>query len=275
MRKKIEFYHLIVLLFMFGSVNSVIGQTDQKEIDNLFTDRPTQTASPKTLPKGYFQWESGFQYTKGPFATPQPNGQILFREDIKNFTYNTSLFRYGLTDKIELRLIQDFGQLRSGEFVFGPTIRPTLIGTKIHIAEASGLKPQIGFLAHVGGPVFSKEQSGTQADFRFNFEHALSEKLTLAYNLGGQLVNDLNDFVGLYTLVFGYNFTPELFAFAEFYGFLKKGVRADNQMDFGIAYLVSPNFQLDLYTGTGLNRDNLASPTSILGFGFSLRIPKN
>lgn len=264
------------LIFFFSLFAFVIyAQDDRSEVDNLITDRPDQTESPFTLPKGYFQWETGFLYTSGPFATTLPNGSVVFGEDLESFTYNTSLFRFGLTDKIELRLIQEIGNTRIGNFNSNTEVIPTLIGTKIHLLNQDGLKPQVAFLAHIGGPIFSNQNTGVQADFRFNFEHQLTDKLVLGYNVGGRLDNDLNDFTALYTLVFGYSVTPKLYAFAELYGFLEKDIEADHQIDFGIAYLVSPNFQLDFYTGTGLKPESLISPDAILGFGFSLRIPKN
>lgn len=264
----------LVFFFSLFSV-AIFAQDEQDELGNLITDRPDQTESPFTLPKGYFQIETGFLYTSGPFGITLPNGSVFFGDDLETFTYNTSLFRYGLTDKIELRLIQEIGKTRIGTFDSNTQAVPTLIGTKIHLLNQQGYKPQVAFLAHFGGPILSDEQSGTQADFRFNFEHQLSEKLVLGYNLGGKLENDLNDFTALYTLVFGYSVTPKLYAFAELYGFFQKDVEADHQMDFGLAYLVSPNFQLDIYTGTGVKPESLISPDTILGFGFSLRIPKN
>lgn len=264
----------LVFIFLLSTV-AVFAQNSEEEVDNLITDRPDQTESPFTVPKGYFQIETGFLYTSGPFGITLPNGTVSFADDVENFTYNTSLFRYGLTDKIELRLIQEIGNARSGSFSTNTQAVPTLIGTKIHLLNQDGGKPQVAFLAHFGGPILSNEQSGSQADFRFSFEHQLSDKLVLGYNVGGRLDNDLNDFTALYTLVFGYSVTPKLYAFAELYGFLQKDIEADHQIDFGLAYLVNPNFQLDFYTGTGLKPESLISPDTILGFGFSLRIPKN
>ncbi len=263
----------IVYLFgLFLCFTSVHAQTEGP--DNLITDRPDQTESPFTLKAGYIQWETGFLYTKNSIFVPSLTGPNAMRADLEGFTYNTSLFRFGLTDKIELRLIQEIGRGRLGDFKSDIEALPTLIGTKIHIAHGEGLKPQIAFLGHIGGPILSDVQSGTQADFRFNFESSLSNNLVLGYNIGGKLENDLKSFTALYTLVFGYNVTPKLYAFAELYGFFPENERADHQVDFGLAYLVSPNFQLDIYTGTGVTRENIATPDTILGFGFSLRIPK-
>lgn len=261
----------LIVVFLFTST-ALFCQTEAADIGNLITDRPDQTESPFTLPQGFFQWETGFLYTKGPGLFSLPNGTINFTNDLENYTFNTSLLRYGITDRFELRLIQEIGQSRQGDLTSSTEAVPTLIGTKIHVLDQDGMKPQIGFLAHFGGPIFSSNEAGALADFRFNFEHQLNDKLILGYNLGGRFSNDFNDFTGLYTLVLGYNITPKLYSFVELYGFFPEGGQNDHQIDYGVAYVVSPNFQLDVFAGTGFSD---LSPDSIFGFGFSLRIPKN
>ena len=65
---------------------------------DIITDRPDQTESPNTLNKGVLQIESGYLSLKD-------------RENKKSITRNlapTNLFRYGLTNIIELRLLAQF-----------------------------------------------------------------------------------------------------------------------------------------------------------------------
>ena len=268
------FINAMLLFFVCGSLLA------QQENSNIITDRPRKTESPITMPKGYFQIETGFLLQEFRTAVFDPNNPFTpATGKFQAFTYNTSLFRYGISDKIELRLIQEVNRSRiridnSTVAQSETELLPTYIGTKIHVLNQDGWKPQIGFLAHIGGPLFSDLELGTEVNFRFNFQHQLSDNLTLAYNLGGIIDTDANEnaFTVLYTLVFGYSITPKLNTFAEIYGFLPGGGINDHQVDFGVVYLVSPNFQLDVFYGTGLND---FSPDNIVGFGFSVRIPKN
>lgn len=257
----------------------LFGQGENKPKIN--TDRPSQTESAFSMPKGYFQWETGFTYTEGPGTIMNSSGAVLFT-DIESFTFNTSSFRYGISDRIELRLIQSFGKDRTDIFSGETTFGPTFVGTKIELAKQKDGKPQVAFQAQVGTPVLESGSEGVQADFRFSFEHRLSDKLSFGYNLGGIVTSDelqinqnQSNFRGLYTVVLSYSVNPKLSVFGELFGFLEDQVEADHRIDLGLTYLVGPNFQLDLFTGTGFKLNSARNPDSILGFGFSLRIPKN
>src|SRR5690349_16953353 len=64
----------------------------QERID---TDRPDQTESAFTVPKKYFQWEAG----------------VIFEHTNLNdnlFSVPTSLFKYGVSNRFELRLETEF-----------------------------------------------------------------------------------------------------------------------------------------------------------------------
>ena len=261
----------ILLLFSFFAVTA-LAQTETQT--DIVTDRPTQTVSAHVLPKGYFQIETGFLYSKGVRRQQETDGSVRFLVS-EQFTYNTSLFRYGLNDKIELRLIQDVGNEKFATRSSKVALVPTLIGTKMHLAASESGRTQLAVLGHIGGPVLSGEANGTQADLKFSVEHSLSDKLVLSYNLGGIWENDLDYFRAMYTFVIGYNLSPKLSSFAEVYGFFEEvsesrsGFRSNHEFDFGLAYKVNPDFQLDIYGGTAISDIGI---DTLIGFGLSFRV---
>ncbi len=261
---KVAFYGFLFLVSAFAS----FGQSD------IITDRPTQSSSPYTLPKGYFQIETGFQLqnTNSFFGNFNPTERQL-----QVITFNTSLVRFGLSDNIELRLVQETTKTRvrsraGGSIISASPVEltPTLFGAKIKLMEGEGLYPQVAFLAHIGGPILSDLTKGTQADFRFSFQHTLGEKSSIAYNLGGMWPGGFGEFTPLYTLVYNYSFSSKLSSFVELYGFLPSGAK-DHRLDFGLTYLIQNMIQLDAFAGFGISR---TSPDFVTGLGLSFMLPK-
>lgn len=272
----------LVLIFVVSLLWGIGLFAQEEKNSNIVTDRSSQTQSAFTMPKGYFQWETGFSYIRKPGLIENDFGAFNFVSEVESYTYNHSLLRYGLSDKIELRLIQTVGQDRTSNLNEDTKFGPTFIGAKFELMKQAQGRPQISFLTHIGTPLLESGDEGVQFDFRFNFDIKLSNKLNLAYNLGGIYQNDQimefdsgSNFKGLYTLVLGYRVIPKLLVFGELFGFWENTVEADHRVDFGLTYLLSPNVQLDFFTGTGLELNSAGSPDSLFGFGFSLRIPKN
>ena len=67
-------------------------------IESLVTDRPDATEASSTVGKGVFQVETGAFY-----ESFKDNNNTY-----ENFTFNTTLLRYGILDNLELRLGWDF-----------------------------------------------------------------------------------------------------------------------------------------------------------------------
>jgi len=66
--------------------------------DNMVTDRPDATESPTVVPKGYLQVETG-----GGYESFEENNIKLERT-----IHNTTLIRYGILDRLELRMGWNF-----------------------------------------------------------------------------------------------------------------------------------------------------------------------
>lgn len=249
------------LLFGYGVVAH--AQTEKPEI---VTDRPDQTEAPVLVPRGGLQIETGFIYEKDQ------------EHDLEttNITYNTTLIKYGVNESLELRFITEYlgEQAQLGETeekVRG--FSPMSLGVKLKIAEEQGFWPQAAMIGHIalrtGSEVF--EPSYTAADFRFTFAHTLSEKFALSYNLGAEWNGETPDAAFLYTLSLGYVISTRAGIFIEGYSFFPEDSKADNRVDAGFTYKITPVVQWDVSGGIGLSSN---APDSFVSTGISFRLFK-
>ena len=94
-----------------------------QEIEPIQTDRPDQTETPYLVPKKMFQVENGFSFQKN-------------NANSKTLTLPSSLWKYGVNDNFELRLITEFVLEKFGsETTSG--LNPILIGCKISNTKLS------------------------------------------------------------------------------------------------------------------------------------------
>jgi hypothetical protein len=261
-----KYYKNILALFLSMFSLSAFSQEEQP-LDALITDRPDATESPTAMPKGFLQVETG------AFYESYEDNEIK----LENYTYNTTLVRYGLLKNLELRFGWDFVEGKTK--VNGTTLNdvasglnPLLLGFKTTIAQENGLMPEIGFLGHLylpfsAGSDYKPETTGV--DFRFSFAHTLSEKSNIAYNLGAAWRDDSPEAAYLYTVAYGYSITDKLSAYAELYGDYPENSKANHLWDAGFTYLISNNVQLDATVGSSITKGQ----DLLLSTGVSFRIP--
>ena len=80
-----------VLLFILLISSSIYSQS----IEPIQADRPDQTETPAIVPKGMFQVETGFTFQKNDAIS-------------KSLSLPTTLWKYGVNENFELRLITEF-----------------------------------------------------------------------------------------------------------------------------------------------------------------------
>ena len=244
------------------------AQTETKELEALITDRPDATESPTAMPKGFLQVETGAFY-----ETFEDNSVKT-----ENYTYNTTLVRYGLLENFELRLGWNFveGQTTlNGKKLEEVTsgFDPLLLGFKTTIAEEKGAMPEIGFLGHMYLPFSASKDykpETTGVDFRFSFAHTLSNKSSIAYNIGAAWGNDSPEAAYLYTVAYGYSITEKIGAYAEVYGDFPENNKANHLWDAGLTYLLNKNVQFDATVGSSITKGQ----DLLISAGVSFRIPK-
>lgn len=223
--------------------------------ETIQLDRPDQTESVFVVPKNYLQAETGFMFEK-------------INNTDKNFYLPTILWKYGLNNKVELRLITEFSKtITNSEKNYN--LQPITLGFKTALIEEKGIIPKISF---IGGIEIGKNEILQRKivipEFRFTFQNTINEKTSLGYNLGMTWNEELLE-TYLYTFTLGKTITQKLNYFVEMYGFISPNQTADQRINGGVTYLVNNDFMLDTSAGIGLSK---ISPKYFLSMGISYRL---
>lgn len=246
----------IVLLSILFATQVIQAQSDVSE--PIQTDRPDQTETPSLTPFHRFQVETGFSYEKT-------------NENSSTWVLPTILWKYGLSDNFELRLITEWQQ---NDFRSNTTngITPVLLGCKIKISEENGWFPQTSIIGHLGFPTLASSVYKTDffaPEFRFVMQHTLSEKLSFSYNLGAEWNGTTPETTFIYTTALGYSISEKIGCYAEIYGFAPEKETANHNFDGGFTYLLSSDFMFDVSGGFGITEN---APDYYVALGFSFRI---
>ncbi len=229
-----------------------------QEIEPIQTDRPDQTETPALVPKGMFQVENGFSFQKNDGSS-------------NTITTPSSLWKYGVNEHFELRLITEFAiDETNNSRVSG--LNPILIGCKIKIAEEKGIFPKTSFIGHISLP--NAASSAFKSDFfapefRFVMQHTLTKKMSLSYNVGAEWDGFTPEPTFIYTLATGYSITEKWGSYIELFGFAPQQQTANHSFDGGFTYLISQNFMVDLSAGVGITQN---APDHYWALGFSFRL---
>ncbi len=220
-----KFNFPLILFFFFVNIISW-GQ--------IITDRPDQTESSVTLPINILQIETGYSF-----------------QDEE--TFNT-LFRYGISNSIEIRLNTNllFLDNYNGLSLDSPEFGDLELGAKIQILNFKKKHTTIAFLTHLSIPTASKYYSnnGYGTLNRLLISHDLSKTFSIGYNIGyNKIYREKSVFI--YTLSIAKSINKWGF-YVEIFGEEGNNLIQSN-FDSGITYLIKNNLQLDLSFGEGLN----------------------
>jgi hypothetical protein len=246
-------------------------EEDEKE-EPLESDRPDFTEASSTVGLHRFQIESGYTYTHGtdgPTATD--------KHDLPEM-----LLRYGVAERLELRLAWDEGMIfqRETDRAAGHTVDKSgstdvEFGFKYAIAKQQGVRPQsaliVALTAPVGSPAFSGQQVGVRLNYCYSWE--LTKKLSLNCSTGNLWAGEAGDRFSTFfqSASLEYELTERLHCFNEWYGQFRCGAddnRPQHYYDGGFTYLLTPNLQLDWRAGWGLSD---ASDRFFTGCGLVIR----
>jgi hypothetical protein len=244
---------LLLISFLFYSLSC----SAQEKID---TDRPDQTESAFTVPKGYFQAEFGF------------NKENTFRKDY-TLVHPSALFKYGFK-KMELRLETTLSSeyehlIPNPKWSHG--LEPVEIGFKAAICEQKGLRPKVSLIMHTTVPFIS---SGAFKDtiitpsFRFCMQHTTGERSALGVNFGASW-DHLKKMRWNYTIAEGFDISDKFYFYVEAFGSFFKGYRPEHSLDAGLAYYISHDVKADISAGKGISS---TAPKSYVALGFSFRV---
>ena len=211
--------YISFLLIFLGY--SAISQT-------IATDRPSAlTENSTSLYKNGIQLDSGFLIQLDSGETQPISAPNL-------------LLRYGLTEKTELRLMNDV--LVDEENV---ELGVWTIGAKIQLYKSD--KVNLSVLPSIQIPSIY-DDIGSLSEQPINAKvignYVVSKANSVGYTIGYTFNNNQ---IG-YSLFLGHNFSDKISTFIELYGF-----NDQLNIDAGLAYLIQDKLQFDAYFGTGLN----------------------
>ena len=261
---------LILLLAIYG-----------QNFAQIETDRPDFTESPNIVQiETGFVWEKDFVFNQSPFGK--------YSREYNNFTYNSTLFRYGLSEKIELRANIQYNSLQfvelknltgflDAEFIGDSVvegINTSFIGFKTNLFKNERMS--IGFLGHLYIPDLATGDFTRSVGQRVAPEFLIpaTVNLTEKWGISGQFGMTWDGFshnpTYNYNIGLGFGISDKFGTYLEAVSFF-----SPNQevifLNGGFTYLVSENFQLDLTGGYGLTDDALEY---FLSTGLSYRILK-
>ena len=246
--------YFIPFAIYFGSTtDSLFGQS----LSAIQLDRPDQTECPFITPHKYIQVENGFT-----FETIDQNQ--------KTYNYPSTLWKYGVNEKFELRLITELTLEKTKENSSNG-FSPLTIGFKTSLFEEKGFIPKTSFIGHVTTSKIGSNEFQTKyiaPSFRFTMQHTLSEKISFAYNLGSEWNGENAEHSYIYTLTTGFSFTDEIGFYTELYGFIPTENMADHRFDCGLTYLINNDFMADISGGFGLTEN---APQNYISLGLSYR----
>ncbi|MBI4367720.1 MAG: transporter [Deltaproteobacteria bacterium] len=256
------------MVLLGGTVRAEDVPTD-RFANALVTDRPDAAEASVTVGRHRFQVETSFAFGRDDDA-----GTMT-----KTYGFPT-LLRFGVSDPLELRME---GELYSIQSQTGTGtargFQDLAVGMKAHVVENRGWIPSFGTLTHVslptGNDVFSSNSVEPSAKLLADWE------LPADFSLGANAGIDLpaRDAAGdkfarfLYAAALNHP-TPflkdRMRVFVEAAGAvpLKKGKAGEHTFDSGLAFLVTPNLQLDGFAQIGLTD---AAPGLQAGMGVCWR----
>jgi hypothetical protein len=251
------------VLFLVVNIES-LSQSTSSMLGPIIPDRPGQTNPPDIVPAGLAQLETGFS------RETTTSGDV----HLVNYLYNTSLVRIGVLENFELRFVLEYAGTKVDSASHASVLNgfnPISIGTKLAVSPEKGIIPQTSLNVSVTLPYFGEKEfrpTFLAPSFFFLMQNTLNNKFMLGYNLGLQWDGVQPNATAVYSVSLSMTALVGLSIFAECYGFTLENSTSDYRSDFGCAYLINNNIQIDLSGGVGLNA---VAPDSFVAFGLAWR----
>jgi len=223
----------------------------------LVTDRPDFTESTSAVAPGRVQLESGLTFTSAGADTLEGPEALL---------------RIGLVDRLELRLeAPSYTWADAGDDGLGDSS----LGFKLELAEQSGARPALAIIGEVGLPTGDSDLTTDhlQPGAILAASWDLPSEIAIGLNAGATSADDgAGDNFSEYSAsaALGFPITGDLSGFVEYYGLYRSGGGGGSEhvVDGGLTYLITPDVQLDVRVGAGLND---RAPDWLVGAGLSVR----
>ena len=238
----------------------------------LETDRPDFVEASSLVPPGRVQLESGYTFVRDRSG------------DIETTAHAVPQFvwRVGLTKRFELRMVWDAGYLFEREVDHGAgTVTKRSgggdidLGLKTALLEPNGWIPEACLISTLSVPTGADEYRSHKTQPKLNLLYGwdLTDDLNFAGATGLQyLFADDDNFTQMsQAFTTGYSITEKLGMYVEWFSFYYDGAdsgKPQHYADSGITYKFTPNCQVDIRAGVGLND---AADDFFTGAGYAIR----
>jgi hypothetical protein len=255
---------VIILIFFNGKLFA------QQSADNIGTDRPDITESGVVIPVGFYQLENGYLFENQNITS---NG---IKTNYHNYTILTSMLRVGFINNVELRFAGDY--LRqitraNNSKSINSGFNNLLVGAKYQFMKEESDGRDLGLLMQfylpVGNELFKPQNIEPEALLAYGKD--ITEIISLSANIGGHWNSIDNILIFLYSASFGFEVSENLDSFIEVYGDASKGNQFNYNFDFGFAYRLRKNLQMDISAG---NETSSGSDNYFISAGISMRFPE-
>ncbi len=246
------------------------------------TDRPSFTLSDSTVPKGWIQLETGWNYLYSHQSFMDSGMRVDFDQHV-NYLPDLNL-RYGVTSWAELRVEwagvamvrQQFSEASTGTILAEGSFTDSAnlgIGTKLQVSRQHGWIPTSAFVTEIYLPTADGDEVMPLVDYIYTWQ--LGESFSLGGSTGFVVSDigsaEIDNF--FQSVIFRYHHTARLTWFAEYYASFDR-YAGDTEwfpmFDCGVQWRVWPNFQLDSKIGTPLGGE-YQSDGVFTGVGASVR----
>ena len=242
-----------IVFFLLWSVVTLAQSEGRIE-----TDRPDQTECPFIVKKGFIQAEIGFNRSNREFLFP------------------TSLLKYGLSKRLELRYVSVLAQEPGQQTRF----QTEAVGFKWALFQPSGFqpsgwKPRTSVIVHYNWDHQNRDFSEKNlrghsiGDVVFTMQNDFNERSGIGYNVGAELHSN-GSFEGIYRVAPNVLIGKKGYAYVEVFGRFPASEFADHSYDAGFAYYLNDDVKLDISAGQSFlhPEDHYVA----IGLSFRLRI---
>ena len=243
---------LILFLISFAAFSQSEGRIE--------TDRPDQTECPFIVKKGYLQAELGFNRSSREYLFP------------------TSLVKYGLSKRLELRYVSVLAKEPGMETRF----QTEAFGFKWAIFQPSGVQssgwiPRTSVIVHYNWDHQNRDFSEKNlrghsiGDVVFTMQNDFNERSGIGYNIGTEMHSN-GSFEGIYRIAPNVLIGKKGYAYVEVFGRFPASEFADHSYDAGFAYYVNDDLKLDISAGQSFLHPE--DQYVAIGLSFRLRIAR-
>lgn len=241
----------------------VRSQEESVYDEPLETDRPDFTEASSTVGRGVLQLESGYTFSFDDEAGTRT----------RSHTFPEALFRYGISDNVELRLVWNYSwedSTTSGATEREDGADDLIAGFKFALTQQSGLVPESALILDLSSPTGGTGITTQLTEFGSNYlwGYDLANDKTLAGSFGYStacqittvalapfIVRDRHS-VFHTSVTHGIPLAESWNAYFEYFGLYFQGLeggRPQNYFDSGVTHLFNNNVQFDARIGVGLN----------------------